>query len=95
MAGIDAKSILAEIKKDAAAQLADNLPTVLSITAGLVGGGITRLPIPGPPWLAAGVKKLLRGVGAGVFGTLTRMSASPATPATSPIQAKLAKVAGR
>lgn len=93
--GIDPKSIFGEIKKDAAAQLAGNLPTVLTIAAGLVGGGINRLPIPGPPWVGSGVRKLLGGVGAGVFGTLVRMAASPAAPETSPINAKLLKVAGR
>jgi hypothetical protein len=85
-------SILQELKKDALRQIAQNLPALIAGGAALAGGAVNRLPIPGP--VGKLVKTGLRGVVALLATTLTRMSASPATPASSAIQARLQQLAG-
>lgn len=69
-------------------QVAANLPTLLTLVGTATGGLIDRLPVPKP------VKMLAKGATAGVLITIAHAGSSPATPASSPVQAFLHKKAG-
>jgi hypothetical protein len=82
-------AILQDLKANAVAGLLGNLPAIITGAAVLAGAGVNKLPIPGVPGAIA--KKLLRGTLAAVATALVRAVATPATAATSPTVAKLAK----
>lgn len=80
-------SFLKQLGQYAIGQVAANLPTLLTIGAGVANGAINR--IPGPPI----VRTLIKGTVATSIAVLAHNGSSPATPASSAVQAALSRPA--
>lgn len=79
--------ILKTLAGYALGQVANNLPTILTVVGTATGGLIDRTPIPTP------AKKLLKGAAAGVLMVIAHNGSSPAKPGESAVQKLLHRAA--